>query len=330
MLSDSTKTSLIAPGSRRPSQHGASTAAPAAATSEQPPAKVTLAAQLGLACHIVVVDLNEHMRAGVLRCDTLPEGVLTEMQPIMNGWRDWQYKLRDVESVAQAHCVGPIAVWFRSPRHRTLMELPPPVRVTFEPVPLEEEYPGLAPLIGARPAADVDAAGKHGAMASAPRPDAVRIRRPSFARRWLVRTGLLFFAIPLLINGGTQIALHGTSAAAWGLWGGILGITALATAIFVAVSDRWMLAPGSVLIARTTLGGWRLQFQRFVPADSMLGIMPVPLGWNVTLRRGWRGRPYRRMVTDLELCALLAAWRSTEPPPTEQQVRGLGTGGADA
>ncbi|MBK8913469.1 MAG: hypothetical protein IPM64_02510 [Phycisphaerales bacterium] len=284
------------------------------------------------AAHVLVIEANRQYRPMFSTSETLSESDRAELHAAAGSWRDLKYRARDVRAVADRLKLGGVAIWYRQhgpikavPRNeehgRELYRssgakpapIPAPITVPFEPVPLEEEFPGLEDLLHST----AEPPG-HGGEAAGEAP----IRRPNFLRRWALRTWVGIFMLPLLINATVQIIIHKQRWVVLAVWLPILAIVILGAVVIAALWDRWMVVPGGVIVRRTMFGTVRLNLQLFTARDAVLVVYPHPHGWVARLQRP-NGPARTRTVTDVELQVLLAAWQSPLPSPTAEQMRSL-------
>ena len=77
--------------------------------------------------------------------------------------------------------------------------------------------------------------------------------------------------------------------------------------ICMIYARRWLIAPGTVMLAPRTWQPWET-IETYTVRDSVLWIRRSFVGWEATL---WRGRKSRdRTLTELEAVALLGAWQA--------------------
>lgn len=289
-------------------------------------------AALEPACHIIYRSFTRKMRVLVETTSaTLPESVLGELRQATAHWRDRKYQLRRVQAMRDAGRCPPVAII----NHLDGSPPPPllePFELPFEPLLLQEEEPRLQDVLagnpawsavsGACPAAAAQLQqlqpGSAGAGASRGKR---RPLRSGFARRWMLRSGLIFFAIPLVVNALVHGTIHFNRPGGRLLAAGLLLTTLAIGALVACVSDTWYVTPGGVIMRRSLLRFNLARAALFTPADSLLSVMPMPGGWGAWIQ-GPRTSAYRQ-ITDIELLVLLAAWQSRLPPPTREQAREL-------
>lgn len=191
------------------------------------------------------------------------------------------------------------------------IEKPAPIEVPFEPVLLDESDPRVADL----------AAAGDGRIVSEP---AVVPKQRSTVSRWLMRLGLggvVFWNIVL------NLSLNSGLNRRWWMWalnGGILLAVLVGGWVVSKVRrDAWMCVPAGIVAVRRALFSTKNRLLLFTTADSNVVVTAGP-------GRSWyaeavsaRGRS-KAILTELELAALLAAWRSPLSPPSEEQLRSLG------
>ncbi|MGE0482295.1 MAG: hypothetical protein AB7Q17_17695 [Phycisphaerae bacterium] len=264
-----------------------------------PPTTPADAANEPRAAHVVEVELNWGGDLKSVACPTLPDAaIISKLRDAVAPWRHYGVMARRLAIIRKYHALPGIAVAFYTAKRR--LAIPPPLRVPFEPLELDEGHANVTGLIDSLEPAAASAARK--------RPIA----------RWVVRMGIMTaILLPQVVNGLVQVIVHRKAWAYW-LWGLIIGSIVLVGAINWLITPQWLLVPGGVVLRRSMFGRIGESLRRYTPADAVLVLRPMNPGWNAEL---WRESGVtRRRATDLEAQLLLAAWQNPLPPPDEQRL----------
>ncbi|MCP4247450.1 MAG: hypothetical protein GY778_10420 [bacterium] len=117
------------------------------------------------------------------------------------------------------------------------------------------------------------------------------------------------------------VTMPGEMLGVVGVVGGLLGLLVVWAMSRQSASGRWFLVPGGVVVRGQSLMRSRVVLDRYTPADSVLLVVPRPLGWLVTLAQG--RRRIRQLLSRQECVALLRAWQCPLPPPEIVELEDL-------
>lgn len=258
-------------------------------------------------CHIVTAPAflsrrSHHPPASA----TLAPELLAAAADAVAGWRDTRYAAARLTALRDEKQLPGIAVLYYD---RTEPTIPPPIRVPFEPVPLDESEPVICGI--------VDSTIRRGGARS----PATR----SAAARWLVRGGV---PVIVLINILAQMVVQGVVQQGvmryWliGIYLASIFLVALGCWVAYQLSDRWFLIPGGVLRRKSLLRILRGPLHRHVPRDTVLILRLFPMGG--CSAELWQNRLVsRRFFTEMEWHALLGAWQSPLPAPPLERMSDL-------
>ena len=182
-----------------------------------------------------------------------------------------------------------------------------PIRVQFEPVPLDETHPTLANL------AELSA----GSNAVAP------LGRKTWAlgRRFGVRAGIVIAWVGFCFMGVVRDLLtSGFRALDLFAWV-ILAIVPVAFGQFLLwwITDNWVLIPGGVVVRNLLGGRGNKALRRYTPSTAMLFLSERGPGWLAKICNQEKTLHQCRL-TRVEAIALLAAWQSPLRPPDEAKL----------
>ncbi len=257
-------------------------------------------------CHVVRLRPEKGVsRAVAASCD-LPDDIRAAVVEAAAPWRDPPYVTKRLRAIVERHGLPGIAVLWETVKGGG-PPTPPPITMPFEPIELNEAHPTLCDLCGASP------------DTAAPRPAPPKA---SAWRRFLVRlgmpVGILFFLGFELISAATASPRNPWMLLRLPLFVGTLLVVA---GTVWWLSGQWLIIPGGLVVRRSVYGKVGVMLSRYTPADSMLYVRPMPPGWEVQI---WRGRRHvKRMLTGLELSALLGAWQSPLPAPETDRLSDL-------
>lgn len=270
----------------------------------------------GPACPVVFVqtgagDTDRHAFGG-----GLPDEAFQEIGAATAGWRDRKYMARYLEGTVKKHRLPGLAV-VMYPRKEDQPVIPPGFTVPFEPMQINEDDAQLRTLFESLE------------LPIGPKPARTYAKRTPFLMRLAPRFGMPSAAFwALFLNACLQAAILGRvyGLGRHGFWLGpavVIFLTAAFVFVFRSVGRRWFLIPGGVVIRRGVFRQFAVSLVRLTASDSILLISRHEKisGWHVQI---WReSRSWWRIMTDLEMSALLAAWQSAVPAPTLAQLDDL-------
>lgn len=253
-------------------------------------------------CHIVRRRWSDDFaKEVVLDCRTLSAEALCAIEPRVPRWRDFKYVAADLISYARQTELAGIALveWTK----KRPIDLPPPLRVPFEPLELDETAERLLDLLEQ---AGVDAADPRLSRGYGP------------TRRFFARLGVFNITlITLLFQAVFQVVLF-RDRFVFIMWGAIFGVVLLAGLITRFFSSQWLIVPGGVIVRRGRVFHAATSAILYQPRNAVLYVCPEPGSYLAVLHTPKR-RPSSRRLTAIELQALLAAWQSPlEPLSTER------------
>lgn len=247
---------------------------------------------------IYMVSLNWRHRA---RCDDLPPEALADLQrvldkthwPLAVGFR--QKPLGRLQAWREKHG-GASIVFYRSSIAR---ELPPVFDEAFEAIELGTRDPALRTLTGSHATREENA--------------------QRFALTLAVAIAVVFSSIALisLFFGSRTVATALLFVPLAIVIGVVLGH------FLQAISPRWLLVPGGVVIAQRRRGELISELLTPQTTIAFLGDQHAHNHRIRYLRLCTRTRAYRRNLSQREQLAFLAAWPSPVPPPRLHEIREL-------
>lgn len=257
-------------------------------------------------CHFVFVPaFRTRAKNAVATSPTLSADLTAAAAECAVSWRDSKYVALRLAALREAEHLPGIGVIYFDGDAPTL---PPPIRVPFEPVTLNENEPMIRGI--------VDSAVPSGG-------NAPKETSPLF--RVVVRGGIpMGFLIAIFINVLTNAAVQ-RGPVLWWLIGAYLAMILmiiLASAIAFQFGDRWFVIPGGV-VRRNSLLRWIYNpIVRHTPGDTVLILRIISTGG--ALAELWRNRSVsRKAMTPVEWHALLGAWQSPFPAPELEQLSDL-------
>lgn len=237
--------------------------------------------------------------------DTLDSELLVAAAQAAASWRDMKYVASRLAALRDDRQLPGIAVCYYVLERPTM---PPAITVPFEPVTLDESEPMIRGLVD-----------------SAIQPGSPKPKAPNSFSRAFIRVG-----VPLIVfaNIGVQAAVNffvQRGSIRWSMLGLFVATAAvLVFTMFISyhASDRWFLVPGGVVRRKSLLRSWHGPILRHTPRDTVLIIRPMPMGGGVA--QLWRkGVRSERVLTPIELRALIGAWKSPFPAPKLDQMTDL-------
>ena len=261
-----------------------------------PPSRHAAPAMRG--CHIVKLSQGEAPADLYAECSGLSREALDAVRQAMRRrWESWSFLASHLRSIENEHGLPGLALVYRRAGMRDC-RVPSPFVVPFEPTILDEKNEALPSLCGALDRGE--RSGHRSPSTSTRQRLILRLVLPIAFVTLGVVSFVLDFGYDMSILGLILVALAG-------------GLVASAAMLWYAWQwGQWLIVPGGVLIRR-----FGATSRCYTPANSTLIVICRRIGFEAVLCRSYRR--FWRLLTDLEVTALLAAWASevAVPIPTE-------------
>lgn len=252
--------------------------------------------------HTVSSLVGTHLQS---YCPDLDPDLAESLYEAVKPGRSDSYRRRDLWSFVENKAIPGVAIVDERLASRRLPTCRP-IKVPFEPIPLDESHPTLVEL------AELSAGDDHVAP----------LRRGYFApfRRYAVRTGLSASWTTFLVFQFIRVAkagVHSQEFLAYLML--FVFLAAIPFLLLWAGSNRWLIIPGGVVVRAFWWRRGPKGLRRYTPATAMLFVAEKGRAWIAKLC-DQDGVLYMCMLTQLECIALLGAWQCPLPPPDANKL----------